>query len=108
MYLTVSTGIAKPMPALAPDGEKIAVFIPIKFPEESSSGPPEFPGLIAASDCMTLVIGLPMGDLTSRPRPEMIPAVSVWSSPNGFPIAKANCPTLKPFNLKNKQEEAKF
>ena len=47
--LTSSTGIAKPMPALAPLGLKIAVFTPIRRPAESNKGPPELPGLIAAS-----------------------------------------------------------
>jgi hypothetical protein len=37
------------MPADAPEGLKIAVFTPIKRPALSSSGPPEFPGLMAAS-----------------------------------------------------------
>lgn len=46
---TVSTGIEKPTPDDAPDGEYIAVFTPIKLPELSSRGPPLFPGLIAAS-----------------------------------------------------------
>ena len=34
---------------LAPDGEKMAVLTPITRPAESSNGPPEFPGLMAAS-----------------------------------------------------------
>jgi hypothetical protein len=40
----MSTGIAKPIPALAPEGEKIAVLTPIRRPAESRRGPPEFPG----------------------------------------------------------------
>ena len=47
--LTTSTGIEKPIPALAPDGLYMAVFTPISRPEESNNGPPELPGLIAAS-----------------------------------------------------------
>jgi len=47
--LTVSTGTAKLTPADAPDGLKIAVLMPISRPAESSNGPPELPGLIAAS-----------------------------------------------------------
>ena len=43
MYFKESTGIAKPIPALPPLGEYMAVFIPISFPEESSREPPEFP-----------------------------------------------------------------
>jgi len=57
---TVSTGIENPTPEDAPDGEYIAVFIPIKLPELSSSGPPLLPGLIAASVCITSCIGRPV------------------------------------------------
>src|SRR5688572_2837778 len=42
--LTTSTGIAKPMPALVPDGEIMAVFTPITRPAEPRSGTPELPG----------------------------------------------------------------
>lgn len=49
MYLIESMGIAKPIPADAPEGEYIAVFIPINFPPESKSTPPLFPGFMAAS-----------------------------------------------------------
>ena len=41
-----SIGMANPIPAEAPLGEYIEVFIPISFPELLSSGPPLFPGLI--------------------------------------------------------------
>ena len=53
---TVSTGTAKPIPALAPDGLAICVFTPMRRPALSSSGPPELPGLIAASVWMTFWI----------------------------------------------------
>ena len=46
---TVSTGTAKPTPADAPDGLKISVLTPMRRPALSSRGPPEFPGLMAAS-----------------------------------------------------------
>ena len=41
--------LANPMPAEAPVVEKMAVFIPISLPLESSKAPPELPGLMAAS-----------------------------------------------------------
>jgi hypothetical protein len=47
--LTMSTGMARPIPALEPDGDRIAVVTPISRPAESSKGPPELPGLIAVS-----------------------------------------------------------
>src|SRR3954463_16374738 len=47
--LTIFAGIAKPMPCDPPEREKIAVLIPASFPVASTSAPPEFPGLIAAS-----------------------------------------------------------
>ena len=41
----------KPMPAEAPEGDRIAVFTPTTWPAMSNSGPPELPGLIGASVC---------------------------------------------------------
>ncbi len=54
--LTVSTGTAKPMPADEPDSEMIAVLTSIRRPAESSRGPPELPGLIAALAWITPAI----------------------------------------------------
>ena len=48
-YLTISIGIAKPMPSAPPETEIIEVLIPINSPLELTRAPPEFPGLIAAS-----------------------------------------------------------
>lgn len=42
----------------------MAVFIPMSRPFESSSAPPELPGLIAASVWITLEIGRPEGEVT--------------------------------------------
>ena len=47
--LTVFEGIAKPTPSLPPDSLSIWALTPITLPSRSSSGPPEFPWLIAAS-----------------------------------------------------------
>lgn len=59
-----------PTPDDAPEGEYIAVFTPIKFPELSRSGPPLLPGLIAASVCITSCIGRPVAaELISRRNP---------------------------------------
>lgn len=67
---TVSTGIENPTPDEAPEGEYIAVFIPIRFPELSRRGPPLFPGLMAASVWMTSWIGRPVAaELISLRRP---------------------------------------
>jgi hypothetical protein len=41
-WLTSSTGIAKPTPAYAPDGDRIEELMPIRRPALSSSGPPAF------------------------------------------------------------------
>jgi hypothetical protein len=87
MRLTSSIGIAKPMPALAPDGLKMAVLTPITRPAESSSGPPELPGLMAASVCTTPRIVRPVTASISRLSALTMPVVSVWSRPNGLPIA---------------------
>src|SRR3989442_1283915 len=46
-------------PLSHPDGERMAVLTPITRPAESRSGPPELPGLMAASVWITLVISRP-------------------------------------------------
>jgi hypothetical protein len=46
---TMFAGMAKPMPCDPPEREKIAVLMPARWPVMSTSAPPEFPGLIAAS-----------------------------------------------------------
>ena len=47
-------GMAKPMPMLPPPRLKIAVLMPTTSPWRLSSGPPELPGLMAASVWMKL------------------------------------------------------
>jgi len=81
------------MPAEAPLGLKIAALTPITRPLESRSGPPELPGLIAASVWMTSRILRPFGDRSSRPSALTTPTVSEWSSPNGLPTARTRWPT---------------
>ncbi len=48
---TVAEGVAKPMPIDPPEGDRIAVLMPITSPARLNSGPPEFPLLIEASVC---------------------------------------------------------
>ena len=47
--LTTSTGTAKPTPSPPPEVDLICWLTPITRPSPSTSGPPELPGLIAAS-----------------------------------------------------------
>ena len=71
----VFDGTAKPTPTLPPPpAVRIAVLTPITRPSESSSGPPELPGLIAASVWMTFSIENWFCASIERPRPETIPA----------------------------------
>ena len=91
----MSTGMARPIPALEPDGDRIAVVTPISRPAESSNGPPELPGLIAVSVWITLAISLPLLVGSRRFSALMMPLDMDWSSPNGLPIANANWPTLR-------------
>ena len=60
---------------------------PMSRPWLSSKGPPLLPGLMAASVCTTSRMRRPVMDLMSRPTPETMPAVKVWSRPNGLPMA---------------------
>ena len=49
--LATSVGIAKPMPTLPPDGEKMAVLMPTTWPCVLKVGPPELPRFTGASIC---------------------------------------------------------
>ncbi len=85
-------GTAKPMPLLLavpslPPLDSICEFTPITRPLESSSGPPELPGLRAASVWITSSIEKPFGALICRPSALTTPVVSVRSRPYGLPIA---------------------
>ncbi len=62
-------------------------------PWASSSGPPEFPGLIGASVCTALRIFARLGASMLRPVADTTPTVRDRSSPNGLPIAIAPSPT---------------
>ena len=92
---TVSIGIAKPMPTLPlpPPPVSIWELIPITSPAALISGPPELPGLIAASVWITLEIEKPLGAWIWRCSAETMPLVTVRSSPNGLPIATTGSPT---------------
>ena len=54
--MTYALGTANPMPLLLPERERIAVLMPMSRPALSISGPPELPGLIAASVWIRLSI----------------------------------------------------
>jgi hypothetical protein len=49
MVLAVAQGMANPRPSLPPDCDMMKVFTPTTSPFALTSGPPELPGLIAAS-----------------------------------------------------------
>ena len=90
MFFAMLDGIEKPMPIDPPDGEKIAVLMPITWPSMLNSGPPELPRLIAASVWMKSSY---WPWWMSRPRAETMPAVTVPPRPNGLPIASTQSPT---------------
>ena len=46
---TVAAGVAKPMPIEPPEGERIAVLMPMTSPTMLNNGPPELPLLMEAS-----------------------------------------------------------
>ncbi len=73
----VLTGTAKPMPAELPLLLKIMVFIPMSCPAESSSGPPELPGLMAASVWIMSRMVTPPMPCICRPSALTMPVVSV-------------------------------
>jgi hypothetical protein len=80
--------MANPMPEFCPVRPAIATHMPIISALELSSGPPEFPGFIAASVWMSDCICRPSTRLGKlRLRLEMMPVVIVPSQPNGLPSA---------------------
>src|SRR5216683_3925659 len=84
-------GIAKPMPIEPPDGEKMAVLMPITSPVRLNIGPPELPRFIDASVCRKSSYG---PEWISRAVAEMMPDVTVPPRPKGLPIARTQSPTL--------------
>ena len=94
---TVATGTAKPTPALEPLVLKMAVVTPMSRPWESSSGPPELPGLIEASVWITSSMTVPATLWISRPSALITPVLSELSSPKGLPMASTFWPTTSSF-----------
>ena len=90
--MTVSTATAKPTPLDWREDEAICELTPITRPCASSSGPPELPGLIAASVWTAPGMVKPLGESISRSSAETMPVVTVPESPNGLPIAIATSP----------------
>ena len=61
-----------------------------------AAGPPELPGLMAASVWMklTFLLGMPTS-AAERERLDTMPSVTVESSPTAFPIATTQSPTCR-------------
>ena len=78
--------------AAATRGE-MAVLTPMTSALEFSTGPPELPGLIAASVWMMPRIKRPLSARIDRPRELTMPTVRVRSNPNGLPMTKTFWPT---------------
>ena len=80
-----------------PVGLAIALLIPITSPRTLTSGPPELPGLIAASVWMKswMLLCERLGRSSDRPFALMIPCVTVKVrfSPSGLPTASTHSPT---------------
>ena len=88
----MSIGMAKPMPLLP---AAIAVLMPMTLPSASSSGPPELPGLIAASVWMRLLRDWSPSVVIERPLAETMPLVTEFEYvPSGLPMATTSWPTL--------------
>ena len=78
-FVICESGIARPMPAncpcpVVPPGRPvaIAVFMPMTRPFTSESGPPELPGLIAASTWMKFSKSMSSRP-ADRPSPDTMP-----------------------------------
>src|SRR4029450_8568394 len=93
--------MAKPTPMLPdsplmPPVVAMAEFTPTTWPRRLTSGPPELPGLIAASVCTALMYDeslLESPVVTGRCRALTMLAVTVELSPRGEPNATTGSPT---------------
>src|SRR5215472_481134 len=98
MLVTVSLGIAKPIPAAAPPSCGLvaaSVGMPITCPARFTRAPPLLPGLMAALVWIALMITaeLPWPSDTVRPVAETMPSVTVPVRPSGLPMASTTSPT---------------
>src|ERR1700748_399297 len=92
--------MAKPMPTLPPEGEKIIEFMPITWPRRSKVGPPEVPRLMGASIWMKVVYCWVESRLL-RPSEDTMPAVTELDRPKGLPTATTQSPTRKRLSSPN-------
>ena len=101
MALPPLVGIAKPMPSYCSE-TIFAELMPMTCPYMLTSGPPELPGLIAASVWM-YVMPLELYSPTERFRPETMPPVREPEncSPPGLPMASTSCPMTSSSELPN-------
>src|SRR6266576_4543377 len=98
---TASEGIAKPTPSFPPESLSICALTPITWPLMFSSGPPEFPWLIAASVWIEPEIENLFGAVIVRLTALTIPVVMLSGRPNGLPIAATSSPTWRLDELPN-------
>ena len=99
----MSLGIANPTPICTLFWTCTEELTPITSPDELRRGPPELPGLSAASVCTMLGIGLDpprwpglLGRLL--PIPLTTPTLIEFKFKNGLPIAIASWPTSTDFD----------
>src|SRR5262249_38655575 len=76
-----------------------AVLMPTTSPWEDTSGPPELPGLSAASVWITSSMSRPERARSDRPSAETTPVVTVDSNPSGLPMAITSWPRLSSLEL---------
>ena len=84
-----SIGMAKDSPWKPPERVQMRLLMPITLPCALNSGPPELPGLTAASVWMN---GTSRSS-TLRDLAETMPAVTLCSKPKGEPMAATGSPT---------------
>ena len=104
--LTTSIGTAKPTPSPPPERDWICWLIPITRPSAPTSGPPELPGLIAASVWIAPEIAKSVSDATERSTAEMIADRQRLRLPNGDPIAATGSPTVDLLAVAQRQRRA--
>ena len=92
-FRAMFAGIAKPMPMLPPDGDRICELMPTSSPWVLTSAPPELPLVDRRVGLEEVLVAAVAAAAVARPFALTIPIVTVWPMPSGLPTASTTSPT---------------
>ena len=104
-WLTRLMGMAKPMPWAPICGRNVATLMPMRSPRKLMSGPPELPGLMAASVWIQSKVSSSPRERSSlgprRARELKMPRLTEPAYPKGLPKAMTVSPSKRSSSLAN-------